>query len=145
MLWVIVVVAVVFFAQSTAAVRLRILACFGVMLAFSVVCNAQMQKQRECADQVKKDIEKTRDHSPSVYATIRTYMFAYSKTRDTCVIVIQYRVQDKQNNLPEVQVLAMNAVTMQPMAGYREIYLIPASDEKQIMDATNFLFEKYSR
>ena len=41
--------------------------------------------------------------------------------------------------------LAINAVTMQPMAGYRDVYLIPASDEKQIMEATNYLLDKYGR
>jgi len=43
-----------------------------------------------------------------------------------------------------IQIVATNAVTMQPMEAYKNIFLVPESDEKQIEDATNFLFEKYS-
>jgi hypothetical protein len=102
-----------------------------------------MQKQRECANQVKKDIATSREQEPAVYATIKSYMFEYSKSHDACVIVMQYNVQQKGKS-PEVQVLALNAVTMQPMAGHKDVYLIPASDAKQIEDAADSLFEKYS-
>lgn len=113
-------------------------------LALAFTCQAQMQKQRECGNQVVKAIAITRERKPAVFATIKSYMFEYSKSHDACVIVMQYRVQQKGKS-PEVQVLALNAVTMQPMAGHKDVYLIPASDSKQIEDAADTLFEKYSR
>jgi hypothetical protein len=113
-----------------------------IVLIFVSTCYAQMQKQRQCAEVVKADIEKTRTLSPNVYATIKSYTFEYSKSLDSCVIIMQYRVSDKAE--PKVQVLALNAVTMQSMARNKDIYLIPAKDSKQIDDAANFLFEKYS-
>ena len=112
-------------------------------LAFALTCQAQMQKQRECGNQVVKTIATTRERKPAVFATIKSYMFEYSKSRDTCVVIMQYRVQQK-GKPPEVQILALNAVTLQPMAGHRDVYLIPASDLKQIEDAADTLFEKYS-
>jgi len=103
---------------------------------------AQMPKQRECAAVVKGNIEKTRTSSPAVYATIKSYTFEYSKSHDSCVIIMQYRVQDKDE--PKVQVLAINAVTMESMERHKDVFLIPAKDSKQIDDAADFLFEKYS-
>jgi len=111
-------------------------------LVFASAGHAQMQKQRECAAIVKADIEKTRTSSPAVYATIKSYTFEYSKSHDSCVIIMQYRVQDKGE--PKVQVLAINAVTMESMARYKDVFLIPAKDTKQIDDAADSLFEKYS-
>jgi hypothetical protein len=104
---------------------------------------AQMQKQKQCADVVKESIEKTRTVSPDVYATIKAFTFEYSKSREACVIIMQYRVRDKSTE-PRVQVLALNAVTMQSMTGHQEIYLIPAEDAKQIEQAADSLFQKYS-
>ncbi len=57
---------------------------------------------------------------------------------------MQYRVRD-DSAVRKVQVLALNAVTMQSMTGHREIYLIPAEDAKQIEQAADSLFQKYSR
>ena len=57
-------------------------------------------------------------------------------------MVVQYRASG--NGTPMIQIVATNAVTMQPMEAYKNIFLVPESDEKQIEDATNFLFEKYS-
>ena len=45
---------------------------------------------------------------------------------------------------PQIQVVATNAVTMQPMEGTENVFLIPAAETKEIEDAANFLFEKYS-
>jgi hypothetical protein len=113
-----------------------------VVLTLVSVGHAQMQKQKQCADVVKADIEKTRSLSPDVYNTIKTYTFEYSKSRDSCVIIMQYRVPDKDE--PKVQVLALNAVTMQSMAGNKEVYVIPARDTKQIDETADLLFQKYS-
>ncbi len=117
----------------------------GHALIISVLASsahAQMQKQKQCADVVKADIESTRTKSPAVYATIKSYTFEYSKSHDSCVIVMQYRVTDK--NEAKVQVLALNAITMQPMAGHQDVYLIPAKSLKEIDDAADALFQKYS-
>ena len=70
-------------------------------------------------------------------------MFEWSRSRKACVMVVQYRVQQKGKS-SEVQVVAVNAVTMQPMEGYKNIFLLPADHTQKIMDATNFLFERYS-
>jgi len=43
-----------------------------------------------------------------------------------------------------IQILATNAITMQPMEGYKNVFLVPKGGAKQIEDATNLLFEKYS-
>jgi hypothetical protein len=103
---------------------------------------AQMQKQKQCAAVVKANIDKTRTTSPSVYSTIKSYAFEFSKSHDSCVMIIQYNVKSKGSQM--VQVLALNAVTMQSMEGHKNVYLIPVDDEKQIQDAADFLFEKYS-
>ena len=113
------------------------------MVGFVSMAHAQMEKQMQCGHVVHSDIEKTRTNSPEVYATIKTYTFEYSKSLDTCVIVMQYRVHEKDGT-PKVQVLALNAVTMQPMSGTKEIYLIPARESRHITEATDFLFNKYS-
>jgi hypothetical protein len=56
---------------------------------------------------------------------------------------MQYRVHEKDGT-SEVQVLALNAVTMQPMAGTRDIYLLPAAASKRITEASDLLFNKYA-
>lgn len=58
-------------------------------------------------------------------------------------MVIQYRVR-RSGKSPEIQVIATNAVTMQPMEGTKNVFLIPVTETKEIEDATNFLFEEYS-
>ncbi len=57
-------------------------------------------------------------------------------------MVIQYRVVVDGKNT--IQVLAMNAITMQPMEGYKNIFLVPAKDTQGVIDSVNFLFDKYS-
>lgn len=106
----------------------------------SLYCQVSMQSW--CARKVAKDMEATQKEKPEVFATIRHYMFEWSKSRQACVTVIQYRT--KEDGHPMIQILAMNEVTLQPMEGYKNIFLVPEGDEKQIEDATNFLFEKYS-
>lgn len=103
----------------------------------------QIPQQAMCARIVSKDIERTRTERPKVYATIQHYTFEWSPKHRSCVIVIQYRTHDAEKP-PEVQVLALNAITMQPMEGATNIFLIPASQKKEIDDATNFLFERFS-
>jgi hypothetical protein len=98
--------------------------------------------QRWCAEKVAKDMEATRKENPAIFATISKYFFEWSKSRQACVTVIQYRA--KRDGNPMIQILAMNEVTQQPMEAYKNIFLVPESDEKQIEDATNFLFEKYA-
>ena len=113
-------------------------------LLFATSACAQMQKQQQCTALVKSNIEKTRTTEPNIFATIKTYMFEYSKNHDSCVMIMQYHVNEK-GKPQQVQVIAINAVTMQPMEGYKNIFLIPESDKEQIMKATNFLFDRYSR
>ena len=81
---------------------------------------------------------------PEVMKTVMGYLFEYSPSRDTCVEVIQYRVHDA-GKPSQVQVGAYNAITQQPMEGYRHIFLEDAGDSKGIQDATNFLFDRYSK
>jgi hypothetical protein len=104
--------------------------------------HGQVSMQERCARQVAKNMEATRRESPKVFATVVHYVFEWSKSRQACVMVVQYRASG--NGTPMIQIVATNAVTMQPMEAYKNIFLVPESDEKQIEDATNFLFEKYS-
>src|ERR1035437_4682262 len=110
-------------------------------ILFATSLYSQVSMQRMCARQVAKDMEATQKEKPEVFATIRHYVFEWSKSRQACVTVIQYRT--KEDGHPMIQILAMNEVTQQPMEGYKNIFLVPEGDEKQIEDATNFLFEKY--
>jgi hypothetical protein len=87
---------------------------------------------------------KTKDLKPDVYVTIKDYTFEWSRSRQSCVMILQYKVHQTAKP-PEVQVLAVNAVTMQPMEGYKNVFLIPANNLSEIMDAVNFLAERYSR
>ena len=102
----------------------------------------QVSAQSRCARKVARDMAATRKERPEAFATIGKYLFEWSKSRQACVTIIQYRT--KENGQPMIQILAMNEVTAQPMEGYKDIFLVPEGDEKQIEDATNFLFEKYS-
>ena len=113
------------------------------ILALSSVAHAQISKQAECRRIVASDMEATRTKSPKVYATIETYMFEWSKSHDVCVIVVQYKTRYKAGK-PAIQVLARNAVTGETMEGYDNVFLIPAEDSQRIMDATSFLFKRYS-
>jgi hypothetical protein len=113
--------------------------------AFASFGHAQMQQQAECSRIVQKNMDATKRDKPEVFATVKTYMFEWSKKSDACVIVVQYRVPAKPPEPAKIQILAMNAVTMQMMEGYQNVYLLPASDTKGIMDATNFLFNRYAK
>lgn len=104
-----------------------------------------MQRQQQCSDIVKKDMASTERDKPEVFATVKTYMFEFSKSRDTCVVIIQYRIPPKGTEPAKIQILTYNAVTMQLMEGYDNIYLIPASETKEIMDATTTLFKHYAK
>ena len=125
-------------------VRLRLgMAVLGEVCLCATVLHGQMLEQNQCSHIVKNNMKKTRTDRPDVYATVRDYMFEWSRSRKACVMVVQYRVQQKGKS-PEVQIVAVNAVTMQPMEGYKNIFLLPADHTQKIMDATNFLFERYS-
>jgi hypothetical protein len=104
---------------------------------------AQIAEQRDCSEIVKNNMAKTKEMKPEVYATIKDYTFEWSKNRQSCVMIMQYKVH-QTGKPPEVQVIAVNAVTVQPMEGYKNVFLIPASNLNEIMDAVNFLVEKYS-
>jgi hypothetical protein len=112
-------------------------------LAFCKCAHAQMRSQSDCTNQVKKDMEATRAQKPEVYATIRDYTFEWSRSHQACVMIIQYRT--KKNGASMVQILATNSITMQPMEGTKNVFLVPEGNEKEIDDAANFLLEKYSR
>jgi hypothetical protein len=84
----------------------------------------------------------TRKQKPAVSKTVAGYLFEYSRSLDTCVMVIQYRVVVDGKNA--IQVLAMNAITMQPMEGYKNSFLVPAKDTQGVIDSVYFLFDKYS-
>jgi len=116
-----------------------------LILGVASVAHGQMQKQQQCDAVVKKDIELTKRDKPDVFATVKNYMFEYSKSRDTCVLIMQYRIPPEGNDPAKIQILAYNAVTMQLMEGYDHIYLIPATEMKEIMDATTKLFKYYSK
>jgi uncharacterized protein YpmS len=94
-----------------------------------------------CAKLAEANMKATRDKSPEVARTIESYLFEYSERHHTCVAVMAYRVQQKD----QVQILARNMVTLQPMKGLTEIFLKPASDKQGIIDAINFLFAEYSK
>ena len=100
-------------------------------------------KQQRCAAIVKANMSATARHKPAVMKTVMGFLFEYSPSRDTCVEVVQYRIQ-KPGKPSHVQVLAYNAVTQQPMEGYKNIFLEDASDTQGILDAMNFLFDMYS-
>jgi hypothetical protein len=116
-----------------------------LLVGIVLTAHAQMDKQEQCRKIVEESIEATKSESPELYSTIKSHAFEFSKSRDACVIVIQYRVPAKGGDGPKVQILARNAVTGQTMDGTKDIFLIPATDTKQIEDANNFLLEKFSR
>lgn len=113
------------------------------MFDVPLLAHAQMAEQSKCAHLVAKDIARTKQERPEVFSTIAHYIFEWSPKYQSCVMVIQYRVHESGKS-PEIQVIATNAVTMQPMEGTKNVFLIPAIETKEIEDATNFLFEKYS-
>ena len=121
------------------------LRCFllAVFVFFTSSAIAQMRQQALCAHLVKGDIEATKQEAPQIYQTLAKYFFEWSPRYHACVVIIQYRVYEKGKS-PQIQIVATNAVTMQPMEGYKNIFLEPADEEKEIEDATNFLFERYS-
>jgi hypothetical protein len=103
----------------------------------------QTAQQATCTRIVAKDIERTKTEKPEVFSTIQHYTFEWSPKHHSCVMVIEYRVHESGKS-PEVQVLAVNAVTMQPMEGTKNVFLIPASETKEVENAANFLFDRYS-
>jgi hypothetical protein len=125
----------------------KLMKLVALVLLSGISCgvHAQMQKQQQCDAVVKKDMELTRRDKPDVFATVKDYMFEFSKSRDTCVVIIQYRIPPKGSDPAKIQILAYNAVTMQLMEGYDHVYLIPANETKEIMNATTELFEYYSK
>ena len=126
--------------------RLRFAIVVGLSLGrsdVSLLAHAQMVEQSRCAHLVAKDIARTKQEKPEVFSTIAHYNFEWSPKYRSCVMVIQYRVH-KPGKPPEIQVVATNAATMQPMEGTKNVFLIPATEAKEIEDATNLLFEKYS-
>jgi hypothetical protein len=106
--------------------------------------NRVMADQAACAKLVKANMETTKRESPDVYKTVAAYLFEYSPKSHSCVMIINYKAKGSDGK-PAIQVLAINAVTMQPMSGYKDIFLIPAGNKQEIMDATNFLFDKWSK
>ena len=106
--------------------------------------SSQMAKQSICAEKVKANMEATAKISPSVMNTVRSYTFEYSRSRDTCVMIVQYNTEDKMHG-KEVQILAINAFTMQPMEGHRNIFLRKPEDTAGIEEAANFLFDRYAQ
>jgi hypothetical protein len=104
---------------------------------------AQMDKQSVCAAKVHADMEATREKSPDVVKTIRSYTFEYSRSSQSCVIIMQYNTEDKAHG-KMVQILAINAFTMQPMENHENVFLVQPSQSAEIENAANFLFKKYS-
>ncbi|MBI4455080.1 MAG: hypothetical protein HY644_04190 [Acidobacteria bacterium] len=103
-----------------------------------------MADQARCARLVKANMKATQEQSPEVYKTIATYLYEYSTKSQSCVMIMNYKTKGNDGN-PAIQVLALNAVTMQPMSGYKDIFLIPEGNKQEIIDATNFLFDKWSK
>lgn len=115
-----------------------------VLLVFSAsALSGQMRQQEQCSQVVKRNIERTKLEKPDVFATVAYYTFEWSRRHQSCVMVIQYRVRET-GKPSEVQILAINAVTMQPMEGTKNIFLLPATEKKGIEDSTNFLIERWS-
>ena len=129
-------------ADRTSRRSLLLVLCFLILLTPRLI-HAQIAEQRNCSEIVKSNMAKTKELKPDVYATIKDYTFEWSRSRQSCVMIIQYRVH-QTGKPPEVQVLAVNGVTMQPMEGYKNVYLIPASNLSEITDAVNFLVERYA-
>jgi hypothetical protein len=102
-----------------------------------------LAQQATCARIVAKDLERTKTEKPEVFSTIQHYTFEWSPKHQSCVMVIEYRVRESGKS-PKVQVLAANAVTMQPMEGTKNVFLIPASETKEIEDAAKLLFDRYA-
>jgi hypothetical protein len=53
-----------------------------------------MAKQQRCAAIVKANMSATARNKPAVMKTVMGYLFEYSPSRDTCVEVVHYRVQE---------------------------------------------------
>jgi hypothetical protein len=123
-----------------ASLKASVIAVASFLWMPSLHCQVSMESW--CARQVTKNMEATRKESPKVFATVVHYVFEWSKSRQACVMVVQYRA--RKNGAPMIQIVATNAVTMQPMEAYKNIFLVPEGNETEIEDATNFLFEKYS-
>jgi hypothetical protein len=96
-----------------------------------------------CARKAEANIRATREQRPEVAKTVESYLYEYSPSHHTCVAVVAYRTNASGH--PQVQISAVNMVTMQNMKGYAEIYLQDASDEQGILDAINYLFDEYSK
>lgn len=94
-----------------------------------------------CAKLTEANMKATREKSPEVAKTIESFLYEYSEKNHTCVAVMAYRITGKD----QVQILARNMVTNQPMKGYDEIYLEPSSNKQGILDAINYLFDEYSK
>lgn len=124
--------------------RRILLVSSSLLLLTPAAVHAQIAEQENCSELVKKDMAKTKELKPDVYATIKDSTFEWSKSRQACVMIMQYKVH-QSGKPPQVQVIAINAVTVQPMEGYKNIFLIPAGNLDEIMDAVNFLVERYSR
>ncbi|HEY0309299.1 MAG TPA: hypothetical protein VGB94_14145 [Acidobacteriaceae bacterium] len=120
----------------------------GIILAvvglFALPAYAQVSEQSWCAKKVHGNIEATKRDRPEIYRTMKDYTFEWSRSAQACVMIVQYAVH--QTGKPNmVQILAINAVTMQNMEGYDNIYLVPENDRQAQMDAVNFLFKRWSR
>ena len=113
-------------------------------LATCMSALGQMAKQSMCAEKVKANMEATAQRSPVVMKTVRSYTFEYSRSRDSCVMIVQYNTEDKSHG-KMIQILAINAFTMQPMDAHRNIFLRKPDDIAGIEEAANFLFDRYSR
>jgi hypothetical protein len=105
--------------------------------------DAFVRNQEWCAKKAEANLAATKGHSPEVAATILSFMYEFSPSRHACVAIMEYRAQ--KDGKAYAQILARNMVTLQPMRGFAEIFLVPVEDRQARIDAINFLFDKYSK
>lgn len=123
---------------SVSIVMFLALYCLPVLPQDSLLLN-----QAWCAKKAEVNMQATKRESPEIAATILTFLYEYSPHHHACVAVMEYKTQ--KDGRPYAQILARNLVTLQPMKGLGEIYLLPMENKQDRIDTINFLFDKYSK
>jgi hypothetical protein len=119
---------------------MKSLILFLLLISSAVAQDTHTRHMAWCAKLAEANMKATHEKSPEVEKTIESFLYEYSEKSHTCVAVLSYRVKGDQ-----VQILARNMVTNQPMKGYDEVYLEPLSNKQGIQDAINYLFAEYSK
>lgn len=116
------------------------------LLAFPQLNHAQDTDQARCSHLVERNLSTTQKESPDIYATIGNHFSEWSPSHSACVMIIEYKVKPiAAAPYLRVQILAVNAVTMEPMEAYRNVFLLPADKSAAIEKAVDFLFDRYQK